>query len=464
MNATEVVRGLLPVAVVVCSVWTSVASGGPPDPSAKLLAADGAADDRFGGAVATSGNVAIVGAERADALSTDSGCAYAYRWNGSAWTEEQKLVPADGHAGDFFGFAVAVSGDVAVIGVPYDNDNGPFSGSVYVFRWNGAAWIEEQKLRSEPSAMDDRFGYSVGVSGDVLVAGAIYGEDSGIESGCAYVFRWNGSAWIEEQKLVPADAADGAWFGVSAAASGDVVAVGAIYDDQQGTNAGATFVYRWNGSAWVEEQKLAPADLSYGDQFGVAVALDGDVAVVGSWMDDDQGTNAGAAYAFRWDGSTWVLEQKLEAADGTTDDIFGHAVGVSGDVAVIGAFYCDVHGENSGAAYVYRWNGAAWVQEEKLAPSDGAAFDHFGWAVAASSERVLVGAWRDDDIGLESGSAYVYSPAAPILGDLNGDGLVNGADLGILLGAWGTPGPGDLNGDGIVDGADLGVLLANWTP
>ncbi|MHC4413642.1 MAG: hypothetical protein ACYS0G_00005, partial [Planctomycetota bacterium] len=131
--------------------------------------------------------------------------------------------------------------------------------------------------------------------------------------------------------------------------------------------------YRWDGSSWVQEQKLLASDGAAGDHFGISVSVSGDVTVVGARLDDDNGTDAGSAYVYRWDGSSWAQEQKLLASDGAAADIFGHSVSVSGDVAVVGAYYDDDDGTDSGSAYVYRWDGSSWVQEQKLLASDAEA-------------------------------------------------------------------------------------------
>ncbi|MHC4414142.1 MAG: hypothetical protein ACYS0G_02535 [Planctomycetota bacterium] len=241
----------------------------------------------------------------------------------------------------------------------------------------------------------------------------------------------------------------------------DVAVVGAHNDDDNGSSSGSAYVYRWNGSSWGQEQKLLASDGAGGDWFGWSVSVSGDVAVVGAYLDDDNGDRSGSAYVFRWNGSSWTEEAKLLASDGAAGDYFGVSVSVSGDVVVVGAYEDDDNGSSSGSAYVYRWNGSSWGQEQKLLASDGAAGDFFGYSVSVSGNIAVVGAYSDD----YTGSAYVYQvhclPSCP--GDLNGDDTVGIVDLLVLLAVWGTSGPlGDINGDGIVGIADLLALLANW--
>ncbi len=170
--------------------------------TAKLLASDGAVEDFLGVSVAISGDVAIVGAYGDDDHGTYSGSAYVYRFDGINWVEEQKLLASDGAAGDWFGFSVAISGDAAIVGAMLDEDNGNASGSAYLYRFDGMTWAQEQKLLASDGAAGDRFGWSVAISGDVSIVGAYGDDDNGFFSGSAYVYRFDGVTWVEEQKLL----------------------------------------------------------------------------------------------------------------------------------------------------------------------------------------------------------------------------------------------------------------------
>jgi len=375
---------------------------------AKLLASDGAADEWFGISVSVSGDVAVVGADYDDDNGSYSGSAYVFRWNGASWVEQAKLVASDGAASDYFGRSVSVSGDVALVGAPYDDDNGANSGSAYVFRWNGTSWAQEpNKLLASDGATSDYFGWSVSVSGDVAVVGAWGDDDKPCNSGSAHIFERNQGGpdkWGQVTKLVASDGAGGDEFGHSVSVSGDVAVVGALEDDGKGS----AYVYRRNGTSWVEQPKLVASDGAGGDEFGCSVSVSGDVAVIGAQDDDDNGAKSGSAYVFRRNGTTWVQQANLLAPDGAAGDCFGCSVSVSGDVVVVGACGDDDNGSYSGSAYVFRWNGAVWVQQAKLLASDGAADDWFGRSVSVSGDVAAVGAYLDDDNGSGSGSAYVF--------------------------------------------------------
>ena len=447
----------------------------------KLTASDGAQYDSFGAAVSVSGDVIVVGAREHNDAGSDSGSAYVYRFDGIVWEQEAELLPSDGDEYDIFGGSASVSGDVIVVGAPFDDDAGAYSGSAYVYRYEGGAWVEEAKLTASDAAADDSFGWSVSASSDVVVVGAPYNDDAGAYSGSAYVYRYDGNTWIEEAKLTASDAAQGDFFGGSVSVSGEAVVVGASYDSDAGTWSGSAYVYRDDGGAWIEEAKLTASDAAVGDSFGWSVSVSGDVAVVGAVENctcsvPQAPFGPGSAYAFRWDGAAWLEEAKLTASDGEAEDWFGAAVSVSGDVAVVGAFG-DGGGGYYGSAYAYRWNGNEWLEEAKLTASDMAPADAFGAAVAVSGDVAVAGAHLDDDAGDASGSAHVFLLGVPgcegsfVRGDCNNDGANNIADAIFFLGFL-FPGPGgspplacldacDANDDGVLDIADAISTLAS---
>ena len=378
------------------------------DEEAKVAASDGYPGDRFASSVATSGDLAVVGVVEDDDQGSASGSAYVYRWGGSAWNEEQKLLASDGAASDKFGWSLSVSGNVVVIGAPYDDDNGSSSGSAYVFRYVDSTWVEEQKLLPADGAASDKFGYSVAVVGNAVVVGAYGDDDNGSSSGAAYVFRFEGSSWIREQKLLPADGASSDFFGIGVSVSDDVIVVGANKDDDNGTNSGAAYAFRHDGASWVEEAKLLASDGAAYDYLGRSVSVSGEVAIVGAYNDADNGPASGSAYVFHFDGVSWVEEAKLLASDGTESDEFGLTVSVSGNVAVVGAHLNEEMGDFSGAAYVYRFDGATWTESVKLLASDAYHLDEFGNAVAVSGSVIVVGAYLEDPGNTDAGSAYIF--------------------------------------------------------
>ncbi len=370
----------------------------------KLTASNRDTDDFFGLSVAADGNVAVIGAPTDDDVALDSGAAYIYRFVGSSWVETDKLKKPDTEFADLFGYEVAVHGDVAMIAALGHRVDGVLASSVYVYRFDGFTWTNEQRLAASDTAPDNTFGSSISIDGDVAVIGASGDDENGPFSGAAYVFRFNGSSWVEEQKLTASDGMVDEAFGRQVVVQGDRALVTAIGDRDQdgGFAAGSAYAFRFDGSTWIEEQKLTALDAQASDQFGDSLALDGDTAVIGTYIKD----NRGAAYVFRFDGSAWGFQSKLTASDSTLGDHFARSVAVRGDRILIGASRTDVNGTDSGSTYVFRASGNAWVESQKLLAPDGADFDQFGVDVAlVEGDLALIAAEGDD---ANRGAAYSF--------------------------------------------------------
>jgi hypothetical protein len=188
------------------------------------------------------------------------------------------------------------------------------------------------------------------------------------------------------------------------ALSDDTAVVGASLTDK-------TYVFVRSATAWNEQAKLTATDGALGDSFGVSVAVRGDTAVVGAYLDDTTaGSAAGSAYVFVRSGTTWNEQAKLTAPDGTAEDLFGASVAVIGDVALVGAYRDNTTaGSAAGSAYVFVRSGTGWTPRAKLTAPDGAADDQFGFSVALTGRAAVVAAPFDDTpAGFDAGSAYVY--------------------------------------------------------
>lgn len=377
--------------------------------TAQLYASDADPADEFGHAVAVAGDVVVVGAPRH--APGAAGAAYVSRRQpGGAWVEEQLLAPAGLAPGSEFGTSVAVDGDVCVVGAPRDPTAAFDAGAAYVYRWDGAAWQLEATLFSFDRDPLDEFGHAVAIDGDVIVVGAWHDPDEGTKSGSAHVYRWDGAAWQHEAKLIGSDVTIEDKFGESCDVSGDVLAIGARGDDESATTGGAVYVYRRVGGAWIEETKLVHADAVNFDRLGQAVAVDGDVVVAGAYFDDDAGVNSGAAFVFVRDpqSGTWSELQKLSPVDLEIGDQLGFSVDLDGDLAAVAARRDDDSADNAGAVYLFRDVGGTWIEEAKLVAKDGADDDRFGQAVALDAGRLIVGAPADDDQGFDAGAAYLF--------------------------------------------------------
>jgi len=323
-----------------------------------IRSADLAEDDRFGAAVDIDGTFALVGAPDNDDGGAKSGSAYIFELNGSTWAQRAKLNAFDAEAADEFGASVALSGNVAVIAARFDDDACPTladcdSGAVYVYRYNGATWEFEQKITAHDAAAEDEFGYDVDVEDDVLIVGSRFDDDIEDRAGSAYVYRFDGTQWSFDSKLTVANPQPNHGIGGAVSLSGNVTLLGAVNDSDGGIGAGAAYVFRYDGMTWQEEGKLTAADASPFDNFGLVAAVNGTTAVVGAENEDDGGQSSGAAYIFRFDGSQWLQLARLKAVNPAMSDGFGAAVAISADSIVLGTPRRTNTDDNTGAAFYF---------------------------------------------------------------------------------------------------------------
>ena len=463
---------LLAAGVSILSTGTAHADLG--DQLFKLLAEDGEQYDWFGISAAISGDTAIVGAYQDDDNGSQSGSAYLF--NTTTGKQIIKLLPNDGAPGDKFGRSVAIRNSpgvkIAIVGALFDDDNGVDSGSAYLFDVTTGQQIS--KLLPNDGAADDRFGYSVAISGGTAIVGAVGDDDNGSWSGSAYLFDIGDPRNpVQIAKLLACDGSSSEFFGHSVAISSNTAIVGVWAHYHHGVDTGAVYVY--DVATGTQMAELLADDGMYADAFGKSVAISGapgsETAIVGAIGDDDNGQWSGSAYLFDLSDPKNPLQvAKLLPDDGTPGDQFGESVAISGTIGIVGADIDDENGESSGSAYLF--DTVKGVQLAKLLPGDGAAGDRFGYRVAVSGppgmEIAIVGAFFDDDNGASSGSAYLFDAGDPgkCPWDLDGNDSVGASDLLSLLTSWGPCEgcPADFDGNGDVGASDLLTLLANWGP
>jgi len=320
----------------------------------KIQASDRQASDSFGHSVAISGDTVVVGAVYEDTGGAGAGAAYIFTRSGTTWTQQQKIQASDKQANDYFGYSVAISGDTVVVGASWEDTGGQQAGAAYVFTRSGTTWTQQQKIQASDRQASDYFGGSVSIDGDTVVVGAI-GEDTGANSaGAAYVFTRSGTTWTQQAKIQASDAQAVDQFGWSVSISGDIVVVGAYEEDTGGTNAGSAYVFTRSGTTWTQQQKIQASDIGAGDGFGQSVSISGDIVVVGAGGEDPSGfTDAGAAYVFARSGTTWTQQRKILASDFDSNDYFGRSVSIYGNTVVVGADHEDTGAADAGAAYIF---------------------------------------------------------------------------------------------------------------
>jgi len=359
--------------------------------------------DYFSISVSIEGDYAIIGEFCGDDNGRKSGAAYVFKNDGTTWNKQAKLLPSDGRPNDRFGWAVSLSNNYTIIGAYNDDDNGINSGSAYIFRRDGTTWVQEAKILPSDGEANDHFGISVAIDGDYAVVGADVSDDNGLNSGSAYIFRRDGTTWVQEAKILPTDVDIDDEFGLSVSIKDGYVIIGAPGDDD---NSGSAYVFRRDGTTWVQEAKIMASDGTSGDSFGFPVRLYNDFAIIGSVWNN----NNGSAYVFNHNGTNWIEQTKLLASDGAAEDKFGWDISISGDYVLIGVPFNDdnVNGVDAGSVYVFKYDGINWNEEAKLLPSDGQAGDGFGWSVSINGDYALIGSPWDDDNGKSTGSAYVF--------------------------------------------------------
>lgn len=295
----------------------------------------------------------------------------------SAMTPQGLLLASDARSGAQFGEAVALDGDTALIAAPAVGGTGA---AAYVFVRSGGAWGEQAKLVGGSPDPNAFFGTSVAVSGDLAFVGAP-GED-GI-TGAVYVFRRIGAAWSQVARLVAPDRRASDFFGRSLSIQGDTLLVSASR-----APTGLVYVFVGAGANWSYQATLTPSDTS-SRAFGTGVAVDGDLAVVGSPR-DDIGANVyqGSVYVFARSGTAWTEQQKLTAGNPLALAQFGTSVALHGATILVGA-----PGQPTsppGSAYAFVSSGGSWTQQARLTPTEARPVRDFGASVAILGDRALV--------------------------------------------------------------------------
>jgi hypothetical protein len=324
---------------------------------AKLTAEDGFPQDNFGTSVAIHGDTVVIGAENDDVVfaNDNQGSAYVFTKVAGLWVQQAKITSSDGTSGDEFGRAVAIYGSTVVVGAP----SAEVQGAAYVFTRAGTLWTQQVRLGAAAPTGVDQFGHDVAIDNDTIVVGAPRHDvgPSGGSQGAVFCFTGPGGVWSEQARLTAQFGGGNDELGYSVSISGDLVVAGAWRDDiGENSNQGSAYAFVRTGSAWTELAKFLAPDGAAADQFGYSISVAGNLIVVGA-RDDDVGIVQlqGSAYAFRHDGAAVTHLNKLVASDGMGNDRFGGAVAATDQVALIGAHWDDVGSNNNqGSVYAFQ--------------------------------------------------------------------------------------------------------------
>jgi hypothetical protein len=340
------------------------------------------------------------------------------------WTEIAKTLPQPYlHDWQYSGQSVAIDGEYAVIGA---NGYESRTGIAYILHYDGTEWIVEGELSASDGHTSDDFGHAVSISGDVIVIGA-YGSDVlASTSGSAYIFSKPASGWTnmtQTAKIHASDGEAGVWFGISVDISGDNIIIGARLDAVSGDDSGSAYLFSKPAGGWkdtTETLKILPSNGAEDDEFGYSVSIDGETIAVGCRYDDDNGPNSGAVYVYTKSDTGWIGNSetaKLLPSDGSSYDYFGHSVSIWQDNIVVGANTQGVFGEEKGKAYIFTKPESGWTnmtETAMISPSDPVVDGDFGWSVSMYNDVVAIGSPGSSKSGIKHGAIYVYSK--PTLG------------------------------------------------
>jgi hypothetical protein len=276
-----------------------------------------------------------------------------------------------------------------------------------------ADFTQAQKITSTPRGVGAQHGNSIGISGNTMVVGAQFDGTTASQAGAAYVYVFDGTAWTQQAVLLAGDGAVADKFGTSVAINENTIVVGAFNDDSPLSNAGSAYVFVRSGTVWSFQQKLTAADQTADDQFGFSVAILGDSIAVGANHADQPGNSeAGAVYTYFRGGTVWTPGPKLlPVAPVILGDHFGDSLAFNGTRLVVGASGDDTPQTAAGAVYVYVAGNLQFIFEQKLTIADGTNGDQFGFSVAIDGTTIVGGAKEDSTVvgQVGIGAAYVFT-------------------------------------------------------
>lgn len=365
-------------------------------------------------------------------VSSDSGVSKQYRIDVQRTGEQQAYIKAD-HPSEtpVFGFALALSGNTLLVGVPYEDSSASGinatpvdasvvnSGAVYVFVWNGDTWIRQAYIKAPSVRSEDYLGFSAVIDGDTIAVG-VPGQDLGLPTiaGKVFIYTRHDGVWSLQAQLSASDAAAGDAFGYMLALERDRLVVGAPLQLTRGVRGGAAYVFTREEGVWGREQKLTASEVTSLGGFGKAVALSGDTIAIGAVTESIDAEYAGAVYVFALRGDRWMPLQRLQRKPPVGGAQFGFSLALRGDTLAAGAPRDEA---SPGEAHVYTRSGDVWTLAQALMASPPKPADFFGFALALADRALLIGApgasssarGLGGDAALSdaprSGAAYLYA-------------------------------------------------------
>ncbi|MFT6338089.1 MAG: hypothetical protein ACJATI_004860 [Halioglobus sp.] len=325
------------------------------------------------------------------------------------WDEISTIVASDGEENQQFGHAVAISNEWAVVGARFDDELGTEAGAAYMLWFDGSTWVQHSKLLASNGVKLDGFGTSVSISENRVLVGAPGNDTGGQEAGAAYVFDFDGISWIETALLVASNASDNDLFGGSVSVHYDYAVIGSVEEDSEAINSGAVYVFE-KKNIWLENGFLKANDAESDDEFGCDVSVSGDYIIIGAKQEDSDGVNSGAAYIFKRDEDlgNWFQSEKLTVNNPEIESKFGSSVDISGNHVIVGSPQNDTNGQDYGIALVYSRSGNIWVEEQVIQPVGLQQNNEFGTSVSISANYIVVGAPFNVSSEPSEGASYIF--------------------------------------------------------
>lgn len=352
------------------------------------------------------------------------GKVHVYTLTNNGWSQVQVLnQTSGGHLNDDYGASIASINNHLFIGTPKKNSQvGDNTGIVYAYAYNGNQWVETQVITSNDIAEKDQFGSSVSVSSQQLAIGSPHHDSTASDSGAVYIFEQIGGQWQQQQKIISSDNGHTDYFGFSVSLENNLLVVGAPYGSSDAN--GSAYVFNYNGTSWVESKQLFGSVTNNLSLFGWSVTLNNNRVVIGAMGDDTALNNAGAAYIFEFDGGDWTLQKQLFADEPKANEEYGVSVAVFEDNVMVGAPEDETVGDNAGATYMYSSNMGQWDAKQKITTGESASFDEFGSQVLLENQHLIISSPRDkheQGIGLitlfnKENGQWVESQTIPNLG------------------------------------------------
>jgi FG-GAP repeat len=346
-------------------------------------------------------------------LALSAAAAVSHAQDTPIFIEDQKILASDGAAGDHLGRlgSSGLHNDLLIVGAPrVDGPSGEDSGAAYIFRFNGSEWVQETKLEPADGTVDGYFGKSVAIHTDFAVVGCYKDADPSNYKGGVYIYRFDGQDWTLEEKFI-GDEDSSPTFGQSLAAHEDLLFLGDLNDGIGDYSTGAVSIYRYVNDEWVFEQKTYGVDLLGSFQEAWSIATDGDRLIIGN--DDYIGPSDHESWVciLHYDGIEWVIEDECTDYALPQEAWYGRAVDIEGSVAVVGSADNGT-GLYRGSVYVYRFSGPPnneWVEEAVLVPADVQDNDFFGEQVVLADENTIIAeAMGHEAPGYGQSTLYVY--------------------------------------------------------